>query len=369
MEHAPKRKKEREESGPSALTRTLLSAVAAIGVLSMPDHKQLTSAEIGTLENWFDGARKLKHAAQKPGPEVATIFARLDGGVSAWLPVTVGTETSVDRNIKEDVIAPLKKAITDGNATKVETVCTIHTHPPQSLSVSGRRAAAEGKHQLYPPSQTDLANSSVRFLAPGLRDARVVSAVFAGQGVFYYRPASAFWGDYTQVIPEERAQEVALETQAKKEAPVLRRELEQLSVEQLFSHYTQTLKGLLDGRPLEEVRKEYKSEEQLKQDLGGVIIEAIAKGDATEVVESLLLGKESFTSIRKLHALKLEREAYSIEVRNRFIAATSQGEKPSPDLARELEKAMAFEGYRIRYVPYEDLAKEPPCAGVDYKAK
>ncbi|MCX6800056.1 MAG: hypothetical protein NT091_02845 [Candidatus Falkowbacteria bacterium] len=61
----------------------------------------------------------------------------------------------------------------------------------------------------------------------------------------------------------------------------------------------------------------------------------------------------------------LERLKDMSEARNEYI---NKSKDSSPiELYEKLQNAYNNIGIKVRFVSYEDLAKEPPCAGVDYK--
>lgn len=372
MESTPKRKKQQEsEGGPSPLTKTLLSAVAAIGMLSAPDHKQLTSAEIDALSTWSDGAAKLRQAAQTGTREVGAILGQFQNGTMAWMRPIVGDETSVPLG-REHNTRELERAIAAADGKRPVFLCDPHTHPGNGVAAKMGRAKTNSL-SAYPPSAPDirLAAQQEKYFAesPLLKGVEIRHAVFAGQGVFYYGPTSEWRGDVSKLAPEEDKERRTLERAHDLFENKVEQKFLKFTFAELFDLYRLTRQGKTDQRDAQGILKSFGNDEkEARRVLRKVLVSIVMVGEQREfasrfVTEEERLGDKS----AELQTLTQKHTQYSNEVYQRFIATTMDGTPPSKPLLAELTKAYALQGSLIRFVPYEDLHTEPPCAGVRYK--
>jgi hypothetical protein len=355
--------------GPRPKKETLKSAVLAAGLLIGYEHGPSKAAEIPPEASWTQGSEELRRRALEEQIEFATTYIGFVDGSSGWLTPVSGDDRSVERNTESMIEDTLQLA----KGKQIKNVCKSHTHPAKAFEkISGVTGASM---PYMPPSRADVdlridlptMRYAQAFADQGLTYQSVYNAVFEPHGVWYFREQTD--DDLQQIDPQQYElvmknrhlyeqisdfkQEISLWV---KEIPSrdIAKELANIGLpDEGYKLNIETVAALLTLR----------TNETTPQFIAAVVPEN-RRARYKEIQESL--GEWDRLSAMRAEQTDPKRLGTLLDTFRKNSLTTNFNFNAE---YLKLQSDVYSHGWnaKVRFVPYEKLANEPPCAGPDYK--
>ncbi len=344
----------------------LKAGLVAAQMLSPFSHGKIEAAEIPRTATWEQGALELAQSAKEKPVEYGATFLSYTDGTNDWLPTNAGEAARTDSNIY------LRKNLleTYSRNKKIAYACNIHTHPPDTV----REAPRDAKPPFIPPSKQDIsaAYSMNSILGMHVGAQSLSFAVFDPKGIWYYRALNdnelrkkpALWNKI------ERRRELEKDFMARERAVLnIVYSLDDKTTLQAAQHLPAKVRASIEPQNTSHpgVLGTYIKEHLVgmdRENLSKEILNLMPSGKQRELegiytVGSELRSLEDFFSGR---ASAADGIAYNIR-KNSATMDDFDFEVVYPALQKMYEQDLLA---KIRFVPYEQVAGEPPCAGPDY---
>ncbi len=324
--------------------------------------------EIPVDASWSEGAALLRNAVFEKENEQAAVFVISGSGESGWVYGTEGDEYSVTRFNDEIVESAAGKKLLAGEVK----LCLIHTHP---------RSLPEPDFQMeIGPSSQDLYNNNddrhyfdlVELGAfpeyedlHALESFNITKAVFTPNGVWYHQ--SADYSARQAFLPaeypnDEQHADLGKKVQAMS-SRLFRDLLEQAeNPEQIFE-------SLMEEKLVNEFESDEEKKRYLLARLKGRVNLAYRGGIAVAAQSLAFLhlwdNHQEFKDLIKTSRLYMGSRGYW-EGQGWNIVDDNDGVLSDEEI-RKTTMMIATTGQLGRFVTYEDLVKEPACAGAEFQ--
>jgi len=363
-----------------------LFLTAALSAAIPVQHEQLAAAEIPPGSTWVEGIQTLVRGARSDRVETAGVFAVDNQSQRGkWIFNKQSLPEAVKFSTKD--VGTSAAAEFSDTSTRSVTLCGLHTHPlrtsgfvAETVPAANRTSLLEGKtYVTIPPSMYDISPSAIELWQPAVQklqekgiEADMRFGVVDAVGITYYQPMT------TQTLKQEYLIEFMELTQkrviAKRWENTLNAILDNLDNATLDKLHPLAFRNVIYDSSLPKYASSSNPEiKNIKQ-------EDIKQGLNDEYHREDI-ARELFA--KKPKARKTYQE-YIIEVVNKeadnqrqFYEAASNWVKlsltsnptqlPFTEQYKKLREAYAKYGVSIRFVPFQKVADEPPCAGTDYK--
>jgi len=351
----------------------ILKAALVVAALATPfyGHKNVEAAEIPQSASWEVGVEKYKELALHEKVEYGGNLVLYRGSSLHWVqPWTSGSWRTVDSKAREKSAAIREL----GDFKKIEAVCKFHTHPDASSRRAFRIPETTEVPPFAPPSRGDLsiqnmAGTSDLAHGIGISMEKVYKAVFDARGVWYYRQATD--ADLREDTEYWQRRERLKEMQ---------------SGVRIFKIQAQDWLGSLSDETVFKLGQGLPTEVKEKtntRDKDAVIyaLSRVLYSNKSALAEEILAKLPSDTErdryrdaigrmqeAEKLDDVDADEETKFKEVFKIFVTGSISKDFDFEKSYAELQKAY-LRGIDavVRFVPYNKLGVEPPCAGVDYK--
>ncbi|MBI5644657.1 hypothetical protein HY970_01010 [Candidatus Kaiserbacteria bacterium] len=357
----------------SAANTLKAGIIAASTFAPVYEHGPARAAEIPQGATWTEGAHKLKQSVEQDPYEVSATFVRYMDGTSQWLPVQKGQVDQVSTvfNIND-------RDIIEWRGDKaIDSLCSIHTHPQYSVGhVFGLK---EPEKRYAPPSRIDVDVGEWLFYQHiyrmhGVKPGRVFSAVFDARGVWYNRAASPMElkeaPQYLKILREQN-DAVAQFNLLRGRIENILSNVPQANIDAVVQHLdNESLRKLAEFREKQPHVYEAGKREQIIFSLAG------HKRAPNDDIARLLISAANRSLLEdiRLHAQRVATaDAQIKQMQSDAEAMRKSFIKHSVD--KTFKFNLEYEQIRnaylnklgavIRFVPYEQLDKEEPCAGPD----
>jgi len=328
-------------------------------------------------QNWLQGVETLRESVMNADTEVGATFVIGEDGKQYWYSSGRGEATSVNKST-----ADLERELaqfTEASGEEVDRFCEAHTHNLAAMAevnfISDEELAqfqTAGYGPSAPPSLADINLFSEAKISSAVGDTSYFKTVFDAQGVWYSRvPTDA---DY-DAFPNFRA-----EVDHKREV-----------AGQVFGDHDNEFAGgiitealeAMDEETLEELVTKYGRErdhesiaftkkhfpDDVRKRLESVLrIQLMTNNDAENPLISEILSSDTDRNLYQafLDADPVDDYQFYKDTKRSWIEASKDGEIDE-SLIPQMYEAFIRNGALVRFVPYDQVPNEPPCAGPDYK--
>ena len=330
-------------------------------------------------QDWLQGVETLRESVMNDEIEVGATFVLGKDGKQYWYSSGQGHETSVKKNT-DDLVKELGQ-FTEATGEEVDRFCNTHTHNLAAMAavdwISEEELVKfrkEGYGPSAPPSLTDISIFSVAQINSAVGDTPYFSTVFDAQGVWYSRiPSDA---DYN-AFPTFRA-EIDYKREVMKqifgdykndfEGGILKEVLQTMRenvLEKLVAEYGSER----DQESIEFYRQHFPNKVKDKMEL--ILWGKLVANDNPEyqLISEILSSDEDRTLYQSyLEASPIDDYQFYQDARENWTEASKDGEFDE-SLLPQMYEAFIRNGALVRFVPYDQVPNEPPCAGPDYKAE
>ena len=310
--------------------------------------------------------------------EVGATFVFGEDGKQFWYSSGQGHETSVNKSTTD--LARELEQFTETNGEKVARFCEAHTH---NLAAMGAvdwftdEELAKFREDNYgpsvPPSLQDVYVSSAAKIQHAVGDTPYFRAVFDAQGIWYSRVP--YESDY-DAFPGYRAE---LDHKREVMGQVFDRKNEFAG-----GIITEAFQGIEDD-VLEQLVVQYGTDsdqesiaslkehfpENVRDRLESVLRILLLRNDRSDYpLVSEILSSEADRSLYQtfLEADAVDKYNFYFNTLNNWVQASKDGQFDE-SLLPQIYEAFIRNGAFVRFVPYDQVPNEPPCAGPDYKAE
>lgn len=357
----------------------LIPAVVATGISVNANEVRAESIREIDGQDWREGVETLRESVMTADIEVGANFIIGKEGAEHWLSFGRGDALSVSKDFFIDLPRQLAQ-FTEATGEEVERFCNAHTHPLIVAAavnlISNEELAmfqAEGYGLSMPPSLPDIDLVSQHSIVLGAGGTPHFSAVFDPQGVWYSRVTTEADFDTFPAVRADLDRYRELYTQLFGDgydgesviAPLLSSISEQTLEELVRKHGSE-----LDIELVDEYRESRHASDRYRLEL--VLRNALITNDDpnSPLIAEILTTEDARALYQewRLAVLSLFDEQQFHEVMVSWIEASKDGQVDEQMLP-QLREAYIRQGAVVRFVPYEQLPHEPPCAGPDYRAE
>ncbi|HWP61372.1 MAG TPA: hypothetical protein VN495_02105 [Candidatus Paceibacterota bacterium] len=345
---------------------TYWMALAAALTLSNPTPAE--SSEVTYGMTWTQGLDGLHDDVRNAESERAAEFVVKKDGTAFWIGSNAGEKTEVvhDPATKRSQAEAIKNG-------EIQTVCSFHTHPLHSAEAA-HMITAETAQRLSevettlsaPPSFIDIdGNATDVMVWRGVPN--VVSAVMDPAGLWYYRTSKN--SDYAE-RPELLAQLYKRDQLNTEWNDYLDSRLREMNPQQLDAIITEMGKEIATMDAMDRKELGFLLEERSRRFVIKILIGPLANTGNT-VIPRLLLQTDQDRQLYSewQHEANGPRHADFTELYDlirEYVHATESA-PASDELYQRLQEAYLKNAGKVRFVPRDQIAQEPMCAGVDYK--
>ncbi|OGG66567.1 hypothetical protein A3D71_02830 [Candidatus Kaiserbacteria bacterium RIFCSPHIGHO2_02_FULL_55_20] len=345
--------------------------IAAALATPLYEHGNVEAAEIPQSASWQAGATKYKELVFNEKVEYGGNLVTYKNSSIHWVqPWTSGSWRGVAGKPREKG-AEIRKL---GNVEEIEAACKFHTHPEGSSRRAFKIPENTELSPFAPPSRGDLSVQNMAAVSDlahsiGIPIEKTFEAVFDPRGVWYYRHATDedFQRDTEYWQSRQRLKEMQGDVkQFKRE---IQDRFQKMSDDAVFKL----------GRKLPlEIQKQTNMTDKNAityalskvlyantDDLTEEILSGLASGSERDRYKGSL---EMIKEVERLDKADAEEEIKFTGQFKAFVTGSTSSDFDFETRYAELQKAY-LRGIDavVRFVPYEKLDKEPPCAGPDYQ--
>ena len=358
------------KSNPALIPAAFAAAISAGEV-------QAESIEEIHGQDWLQGVETLRESVMNADTEVGATFVIGEDGKQYWYSSGRGEATSVNKSTS-DITRELAQ-FTEASGEEIDRFCEAHTHNLAAMAEVDftndeelAKFQAAGYGPSAPPSLGDINLFSEAKISSAVGDTSYFKTVFDAQGVWYSRvPTDA---DY-DAFPNFRAEvdhkrevmgEVFGDVRNEFEGGIVTEVLEALDME--------TLQELVDkyGSDSDQRSVEF-SREHSPNNIRSTLESAlrtllIINNDPDYPLISEVLRSDAYRDLYQsfLNADSVDDYQFYKDTKMNWIEASKDGQYDE-SLIPQMYEAFIRNGALVRFVPYDQVPNEPPCAGPDYR--
>ncbi len=353
---------------------------------------EVQAEDIETIhgQDWLKGVEILRESVMSAESEVGATFVIGEDGTQYWYSSGRGEATSV-KNSTDDLRQLLDQFSKESDEA-VDRFCNAHTHPLVAMAevdfISDEELAkfqALGYGPSAPPSLQDISPLNAAKTKNEVGDMPYFNTVFDPQGLWYSRAPIAT--DY-ELFPDYLA------------------EVNQYSqiYETVFNgSLKHTLETISDSE-LRDLVERYGSEDDLKKinankemadgyasvegDSDALAYSEMLYDTVRRVTETALLvvlknntninhplldkffkdeeDRSRYQTFVQINSERTDNNQFYLNTTKKWVEASKDG-KIDESLLPQIYEAFIRNGALVRFVPYDQVPNEPPCAGPDYK--
>lgn len=353
-----------------ALIPAALAAAISVGEVKAESIEEIHG------QNWLEGVETLRESVMSAETEVGATFVIGEDGTQHWYSSGKGEVASVNKNMS-DIQQELDQ-FTEVNDEAVERFCEVHTHNLAAMAevdyISDAELTqfrADGYGPSAPPSLDDISLVTEAKIQSAVGDASYFKTVFDAQGVWYSRvPTDADYDAFPNIRAEiehkKEVQESVFGDPSDLSGGIVIEAMEAMDEE--------TLQALVEEYGSEQDRegiafaKEYSPEQVRPRLVSALWLNLIVNRDPDYPLISDILSKETDRELYQtyLEAYSSDDDQFYRDTKASWVEASKDGQFDESMLPQMYE-ALIRQGALVRFVPYDQVPNEPPCAGPDYK--
>lgn len=377
-----------QQENPDDEKKSVLAWLARINLTIIPaalaaavsvGEAQAESIETIHGQDWLQGVETLRESVMSAETEVGATFIMGEDGKQYWYSSGKGETTSVKKSASD-----LKRELaqfTEASGEEVERFCEAHTHNLAAMAavnfISKDELAtfqAEGYGPSVPPSLTDVSIFNEAKIQSAVGETPYFKTVFDAQGIWYSRvPTDSDYDAFPDFRAEiDRKREIISQVFGDYEngfdggiiTPALE-SMEEQTLEELVLKYGSEH----DIEDIERTRK--KSPANVRKRLESTLRMALMTNDSPDypLISEIINSDEDQTKYQEyLDAMSIDNRKFFDDTVDSWVNASKDGQIDESMLDQVYE-AYIRNGALVRFVPYDKIPDEPPCAGPDYKSE